>query len=280
MSTVNMLGVTVNSTPRSDILEKIEKDVKNSKFKIQNSKLKRQKSLIIFTPNPEIIVYANKHPYFKEIVNTGQINIPDGVGISVAAWLIGQPIVNTIAGVDLLEDIVKIGSENAVKIGLIGGKPKVALKALECLQARYQGLKGLAEEGPTVKIKNQKSKIKNGEENLYLDYGGWSMEEFVEKLKKEKVGVLFVGFGFPKQELFIGQLAKQLDNIIFMAVGGGFDYISGAVSRAPLGMRKLGLEWLYRLVRQPWRVKRQMALIEFMWLVLTEKVKQVVGVRR
>ncbi|HSW97175.1 MAG TPA: WecB/TagA/CpsF family glycosyltransferase, partial [Candidatus Saccharimonadales bacterium] len=86
--------------------------------------------------------------------------------------------------------------------------------------------------------------------------------------------ILFVAFGFPKQEEWMFTNLSKVNVTVMMGVGGAFDYISGRVPRAPLWVQKLGFEWLFRLVRQPWRWKRQLALLEFIWLVMKEKMKK------
>lgn len=101
-------------------------------------------------------------------------------------------------------------------------------------------------------------------------------QEWSEGLKVEKVDILFVAFGSPKQELWIAKNLKNIPATVSIGVGGAFDFVSGKVPRSPKILRKLGLEWLFRLIIQPWRIKRQLSLITFVFLVLKEKIKTIV----
>ncbi|MBI2334188.1 WecB/TagA/CpsF family glycosyltransferase [Candidatus Daviesbacteria bacterium] len=140
-------------------------------------------------------------------------------------------IKNIVAGVDLMERLVDKSRDWGVTVGLLGGGPGVAEKAAECLQKKY----------PKIKI-----------DNIAPD-------------------ILFVAFGAPKQEKWIVQNLPKLKVKVAMGVGGAFDYLSGKVPRAPEFLRSLGLEWLFRLIIQPWRIKRQMALLRYLWFVLNSK---------
>lgn len=261
---INLFDLKITTNSQEVVLEKIEKYVKNSEFSIQNSAFKPQKPLTIFSVNPEIIMFAQKNQLFKKIVNTGQINIPDGVGVVWAANTLGQPIKKRISGADLVEKLSALTVKQHVVVGLIGGFDKIALKALECLKRQNPGLLGWAENGPEVKLK-----IKN--ERLKMDYGSWKIEDFIKRVKARDTKVLLVGFGYPKQELFIEEIYRQLSDIVIVAVGGSFDYYSGKIRRAPKIIQNIGLEWLYRLLIQPGRIKRQLAIPQFITLVLKEK---------
>jgi N-acetylglucosaminyldiphosphoundecaprenol N-acetyl-beta-D-mannosaminyltransferase len=96
-------------------------------------------------------------------------------------------------------------------------------------------------------------------------------KEWNDDLKDKKVDILFVAFGSPKQEIWLSENLKKLPVKVAMGVGGSFDFISGRVSRAPRILRALGLEWLFRLVIQPWRIKRQLSLLAFIFLIFKEK---------
>jgi N-acetylglucosaminyldiphosphoundecaprenol N-acetyl-beta-D-mannosaminyltransferase len=190
----------------------------------------KQKRYIV-TPNPEIIVAAQRDSEFKKILNNADLSIPDGRGLKI-----GTDIVCCTPGVDLMEALCKEASEKGYTTGFLGGKNGVAVQAVKCLQKKYKNLKvSFVSEEPT---------------NI------------------SKADILFVAFGAPKQEKWI---AANLNNIpvkVAMGVGGAFDYISGRVPRAPKWIRSLGLEWLFRLIIQPWRIKRQLSLIRYLYLVL------------
>ncbi len=203
--------------------------------------LDKNNKLLIFTPNPEIVVYAKSHPEFQNLLNQAQINLPDGIGITWAASYLGKPLRERITGIDFMLNLCQKSNENPIRIGLLGAGPGIADKTAECLIKKYH--------------------------NLKIDFvaSEWDGKDI-------SVDILFVAFGFPKQEQWIAQNLPKLSVKSAMAVGGSFDYISAEVSRAPYLLRRIGLEWFYRLIRQPWRWKRQLALIEFIALVLQMKL--------
>lgn len=181
----------------------------------------------IVTPNPEFIMTAQKDLEFKKILNNADLSIPDGNGLKLSG-----KIKNNISGGDLMERLVALSSEKGFVVGLFGGLNGVAEKTAECLKKKYSGLK--------LNVVNE---------------------------KLIPVDILFVAFGAPKQEKWIYQNLSKLPVKIAMGVGGAFDYMSGKVPRAPKWIRDLGFEWLFRLIIQPWRIKRQISLIKYLWLI-------------
>ena len=267
----NVLGVKINVNSEEEVLEYIEKylNLYSKKHKTYNKKT--LKSLVIFTPNPEIINLAQKDPKFHQVVNTAQINIPDGAGIVWALENLYNIKISRITGIDLMEKLCRLAAEKRLRVGVIGGRGGVALKALECLKNAYANLSGWAEEGPFIKISNSKFLISNQIQNTKFQK---AIKQLIIKIKKEKTSIIFVGMGFPKQEYFINSVARLASSVEFkrplvlMAVGGAFDYISGRVPRAPSFLRDRGLEWLYRLIREPWRIKRQLMGAQFFFDVI------------
>ncbi len=198
------------------------------------------KKLFIITPNPEILMYAKKHVAYQNKLNKAEVALADGVGVTFGAWLLGNPIKQRITGVDFIEELCKVSKEKPISMGFLGAGPGVAERAAECLKKKY----------PWIKVAFV------GEE--------WKDPE-------EMIDILFVAYGFPKQEEWIYENLEQLPVKAAMGVGGAFDYLSGDVMRAPRFLRRLGLEWLFRLIAQPWRWTRQQALLEFIILVLQER---------
>ena len=269
MSEIFGIGITTDS--RKNILEEVEKYL--SVFRIQYSEFSKKaiKPLVIFTPNPEIIMYAQKNPNFKNIVRSAQINLPDGAGVVWALFKRFRIKISRISGADFVQDLVMTAVKKRNTIGLIGGREGLALKALECLQKKHKNLVGWAENGPEIEIRNSKPEIRNNFQNSnFQNY----VKNITEKIIKEKTSIIFVGMGFPKQEFFIQHLnnetMKQFNNhpLILMAVGGTFDYLAGRVARAPGWMRESGLEWLFRLLIEPVRLKRQLLGAKFFLEVL------------
>ncbi len=202
---------------------------------------KKDKKYYVVTPNPEIVVYATHHEAFKSILNNARLALCDGAGLLVAAKILGKQLKTRTTGVDLMDALCRGLATKPITVGFLGGKRGVAERTAECLQSKYPGLK-------VVFAKSE-----------------WSEDKAID--------LLFVAFGFPKQEEWMASNIEKLPIRVAMGVGGAFDYISGDVSRAPQSMRKIGLEWLFRLVVQPWRIKRQLALLEFIVIVVKEKLR-------
>jgi N-acetylglucosaminyldiphosphoundecaprenol N-acetyl-beta-D-mannosaminyltransferase len=278
-----ILGVDITVESKENILEYVRKyliEAPSSKYQAQK---KTVKPLVIYTPNPEIINYAVKNPDFKKAVNTAQISIPDGAGTVWALKKQYKMKIPKITGVDFMDDLCKMSSEYAVTTGLIGGGKGVALKTLKCLREKYPKLKGMVFEEIKMEVGSKKSEVGNKKNIKFndnqkisgFDFNGKeiSSEKYFAKLAKEilrkRIRILFVALGFPKQEYFINQLKLEIP-LILMSVGGAFDYISGNTPRAPLWMRERGLEWLYRLIKEPWRIKRQLQGAGFFWRVMIE----------
>lgn len=230
-----ILGVGVTSATEHEILKYILQGLEKS-----------EKPYYVVTPNPEIVVFATQHPKFKEILNIARLALCDGTGVFLAGRFLGKQFPERAAGVDLMEKLCKAISKQPINVGFLGGRGKVAERVSECLRSKCPGLRvGFA-----------------GSE--------WHTDKLPKSLRLP-IDILFVAYGFPRQEEW---MAEHVDKGIFrvaIGVGGAFDYISGSVPRAPLFLRSLGLEWLFRLIIQPWRWKRQLALLEFVLLVLREK---------
>ena len=297
--TIKILGVKINLNKKDEVLEEVRKYlVTKNKEQITKNK-NRVNPLVIFTPNPEIINYAQKDSFFKQIVNSAQINIPDGAGLCLAIEKKFHLKTVRLSGTDLMMDICNLSSKNSFTIGLIGGRGDVALATRECLLRDYPNLKIEVLEGPEIivsGIKYQVSSIrdKNIPDTKYIilnteekqaERTELYFKNLVKELQDKKIDILFVALGFPKQEYFIELLRKTYigkdtdssdrlnrcpRDIVMMGVGGAFDYISGRVQRAPLWMKEKGLEWLYRLVNEPWRYKRQLAGMSFFWQVFLD----------
>ncbi len=199
----------------------------------------------VVTANPEIIMMAQKDTELKSIINNADLVVPDGVGLKLTT-----DIVCYTPGVDLMEEIIKSSLDYGFTIGLLGGDKGIAEKTADCLRKKYPKVK-ISFVGDGGKI-NQDGQMIPSTTNYQLP----------------TTDLLFVAFGPPKQEKWISKNLKELPVKVAMGVGGSFDFLSGSVPRAPKFIRKLGLEWLFRLIIQPWRIKRQLALIKYLLMVL------------
>lgn len=229
---VNILGVKIDDIKMDEALDQIA------------GWLSRKGKHYIVTPNPEILMAAQKDGRFRKILNDADLSIPDGAGLKLSG-----KVKNTLPGTDLMEELLKLAAEKGFTAGFLGGRGDVAKETAECLSEKYPNLKiSYAGSGGLID--------ENGNsENLTTNY------------QLPATDILFVAFGHIKQEKW---MANHLDKVpvhVMMGVGGAFDYLSGRVSRAPEWIRKLGFEWLFRLVMQPWRIARQLALFKYLWLL-------------
>ena len=201
---------------------------------------------IIYNINPLIVSNFYNNDNVVKIFNRQKHNIPDGFGIILASKIKSGSISRQIPGIELMESICKESINKDYKIYLYGAKEEAVRGAKENLEKKYKGIK-------IVGYKNGYS-----DSNLVL-------KDIINK----KPDILFVALGSPKQENFIIDNEKKLQNIkIIMPVGGSFDVISGSVKRAPNVFIKLHLEWLYRMIKEPKRIKQNVGILKFMWLVI------------
>lgn len=201
---------------------------------------KGQKHYIV-TPNPEFVMLAQKDEAFRQVLNGADLAIPDGVGLKRFAGF-----KNVVGGIYLVEDLCRVAADLGFTTIFLGGRNGVAVKAAERLQKKYQGLKiAFAGDGPEV-----------------------NKEGLGNSIKLPPADLLFVGFGQVKQEKWIANNLDKLPVRVAMGVGGSFDEISGKVLGVPRWVHSLGLKWLFRLILQPQRFKRQLAIWQFAWLTL------------
>jgi len=257
-----ILGVGITNATTDKILEYIITGLQ-----------KGTKKYYVVTPNPEILVLANKNLEYRKILNEARIALVDGVGIILAGKVLGKSFKQRLTGVDLLENLCERVSKKPITVGFLGGKGGIADKTAECLRSRYPNLKiaFVGQEWPQDSSMYQVSSIKYNENKK--SYTGIHNTKYL--ILNTFIDILFVAFGAPKQEIWISENLDKLPVRVVIGAGGAFDYVSGRVPRAPLFIRRLGFEWLFRLIVQPWRIKRQLALLEFMFLVLKEKIRPI-----
>ncbi|MBI2337849.1 WecB/TagA/CpsF family glycosyltransferase [Candidatus Daviesbacteria bacterium] len=179
-----------------------------------------------------------------------------------------------VSGTDFLEALCKLASEKGFTTGFLGGKGEVAKKVAECLQKKYPKLKvEFAESGGEVDKYGANVILSEAKDLKIKKRESRDSSLIVQNDKNElsnipPTDILFVAFGHIKQEKWIARNLEKTPAHVMMGVGGAFDYLSGNVPRAPKWVRNLGFEWFYRLIIQPWRIKRQLALLQYLWLIL------------
>ena len=239
MNKLNILGVKVDPITYQEALEQAKKMIDSGK------------KHYVVTPNPEMIVAAQNDSEFKEILNNADLSIADGVGLIKLARMSGKHFPQRISGVDFVQGLAGMAEEFGFSMFFLGGKAGVAKNAGDNLKKLFPKLKIVGSYSGNAQ--------KDGDNDTIVT------------LKKEEIDILVVAFGHVKQEKWIKRNLPNLDVKLAIGVGGALDYISGSKRRAPIFIQKANLEWLYRLVSEPWRVKRQLSLPKFVYLMLKEK---------
>lgn len=237
---------------------------------VENAQIDDKKTFMA-TINPEIIMLAREDQEYENVLKSADLALADGIGVVWAAKLFGKSFKGRVHGSDLVEKVCEEVSKQPITVGFLGGKENVAKRTAECLQKKYPGLRVAfaTEEWPGLEVRevSRVSKVSDGERDKYpFDTPGTFGTS-----DTPRANILFVAFGPPKQEKWIYENLPNIDVRVAIGVGGAFDFISGRVRRAPVWVRNIGLEWLFRLIIQPWRIKRQLALPKFVILVLIER---------
>ncbi len=204
----------------------------------------------VCTVNPEFVMIAQTDSIFFNILNRAALCVPDGVGLLWASRHLGTPLPERVTGSDAVPLIAKYAAEHGWKIFLLGAGEGVAASAAEILQRRYPGL---------VVAGSYSGSPAEAQE-----------DEIVAMVNASGADILFVAYGAPKQDKWIARNLPRLQVSMAMGVGGSLDFIAGVIPRAPRWMRDRGLEWLYRLMRQPWRLRRMLRLPRFVIAVLRQ----------
>ncbi len=239
-----LLNLELFPSDRKIALEKIKKYIEDPKGFFH-----------VVSINPEIAIIARKNLLFRKVVNMAQMQIIDGFGTLLAGQILGFSLPSRLAGVDLMQEVIRL-AEGRLTVMLIGGKGNLAKTLADCYNSQYAEGNYVGIEG----IKNVARPTKKEEEAIF------------SIVSDRKPRILLVAFGSPYQELWLWKNRHKLTGVVCIGVGGAFDYLSGRIRRAPNFMRNLGLEWLYRLIRQPWRLRRQFRLVEFVYLVLKQRL--------
>lgn len=272
---VSVLGVKIDALTKSEALDRLHF------FMRENTQH------TVWTPNPEMLVKAQRDVYFKHVLNQGDLSLCDGFGLWLAVKVKEQGVrnkeqVDRIPGIDCMLELCALAQREGKSVFLLGsGSDEVVTKTAEELKKKFPKLsivgahKGLAvTESIFPSSLPLRGRIQQGVDTALL-YDAMENNQVLQIINTAQPDILFVAFGMGKQEKWISENLSKLPSVkIAMGVGGSFDYISGKVPRAPLLMRKIGLEWLYRLWQQPtrfWRIVN--ATVVFSILVVTSKFK-------
>lgn len=237
MEKERILGVAVSDLSYDALKENIASDIELNK-----------KSFIVAI-NPEKVLKASKDEALARLLDSADYPIADGIGVVVASRLKKGKIKNRVTGIECMDMLCATANEKGYKIFLYGAKAETLEKAKLKLEEKY----------PDIKIVGS------------IDGYERDNEKIVSAVNESGADIIFVALGSPKQEMWITANKDSLCPKIYMGVGGSFDVLSGNIKRAPKFMRKMGLEWFYRLVREPKRIFRQVKLLKFIFLVLIGK---------
>ncbi len=235
----SVLGVTLHALGMQEVLKKVEEAIDA-----------RGKMLIV-TANTEIVMFCQKDAFFRNIVNTAELVVPDGIGVVWAGKHLGSPVKERVAGFDLAQNLLSLAADKNWKIYFLGAAPGIAEKAAQNILKKY----------PDLKIAGWRDGYFLPKENALL----------VKEINKTAPDILFAALGAPKQEKWLYEHKNALDCKILLGVGGTFDVMAGVSKRAPQIWQELGLEWLYRLCRQPSRFWRMLTIPHFMLKILFSK---------
>ena len=209
----------------------------------------------ITTVNPEFIMTAQNDTAFHRVLNRADLCLPDGIGLLLASRWLGQPLSERVAGSDFVYQLAAEAANHGWRLFLLGAAAGVADHAAEIFQTKYPGLRiaGTYPGSPDI------------DENTAL----------IDRINESKADILYVAYGAPAQDLWIARNVEAFYNLrIAIGVGGSLDFVTGRAVRAPRWIQQIGIEWLYRLVREPWRWKRMLALPRFAVRVLMSKSRQ------
>jgi N-acetylglucosaminyldiphosphoundecaprenol N-acetyl-beta-D-mannosaminyltransferase len=237
---LKILAVPVDAYhSREELLQDIEEGMKGASTKT------------IFSINPEKIMRTRNDPALTVALENSDFLIPDGIGVVLAIKVLHKKRVSRITGVDLMGLLLDKAEKRRYRVYIFGAKPAVLSRAIAEIKERYPSL-GIV-----------------GSSHGYLQEDRYA--SLVNEINSVKPDILFVGLGSPKQENWIHSYIGLLNVKLCMGIGGSLDVIAGHIPRAPYFFRKLGLEWFFRLIKEPTRIRRQLALPKFFFELLKEK---------
>ncbi|NMB17959.1 MAG: WecB/TagA/CpsF family glycosyltransferase [Erysipelothrix sp.] len=234
---VNIMGIPFINLTKHNLLKRVLNSKTNKTF--------------IVTANPEIVMYTRTSEQYRSSINKADYIVADGIGIILASKWLKQPLPERIAGFDLMLSMIEHAENNKKSCYFLGASESVNQKAIKKLKVMFPNL------------------IIAGHHHGFFDLND---EKVVEIVKSSNADLVFVALGMPKQEQWIAKNIDSFSKGIFMGVGGSFDVVAGEVKRAPDIWIKLNLEWLYRLIKQPFRWKRVVKVFEFMFLIVFNRI--------
>ncbi len=240
MASIEILGVRVDDATYEDLMVHVDAYV--------SSRHPRQ----IVTLNAEMLVAAHEDRALRQILNSADLNVADSVGIILAARLLGLPLRERVTGSDGIYLLTAHCARRGYRPFFLGAAPGVADVVAERLTVANPGLDVAGTYSGSPHPRDE--------------------DDIVGRVRAAAPDLLFVAYGVPAEEKWIARNRERLGVPVMVGVGGSFDFVAGVASRAPVWLRRMGLEWLHRLIREPWRWRRQLALPRFVMLVMRQRL--------
>lgn len=206
----------------------------------------------VLTVNPEFVMIAERDQEFRAVIQAADLCVPDGIGIILASALLGRRLRERVTGVDTVLRMARVCRDRGLRLFLLGAAPGIAERTADILRRDNPGLQIAGTFAGSPKPEDE--------------------AEICALIAAARPHVLFVAYGPPKQDLWIARTRDRLKIPLAMGVGGTFDFITGVAQRAPVWMQRIGLEWLHRLIREPWRWRRMLTLPKFAGRVLMRRL--------
>ena len=244
-TTEKILTVNISTLSKQEILKKIF------------LRTKQKKRTVIFTPNPQMLLQASNSKRKSKLLNSADFNIPDGIGVVIASKLTNGKIKKRISGIDIAEEILSLSQKFGYKIFLLGAEKGTAKKAAKNIKKRF----------PKIKI--------CGTHHGYFNKSGKDNDALIKTINQTSPDIIFVCMGYPMQEKWIIKNADKIKSAkVFIGLGGSLDVWSGKIHRAPAPFKILGLEWLYRTLKEPKRARIFIDIPRFLIKVMWENKRR------
>jgi len=257
-SRIKLFQVGIDRVDNQDTIQRIEEFIVS------------KKPHQVVTPDTLAVLRARKDSEYQAILKSADMVTPDGAGILWAAAALHYPLPERVTGIDIIHNICRLAAKKGYSLYLLGSYPGVASEAALNLSKKYPGIKIAGTHHGYFGCEDRENceNVKNGNNGESKE----EEEKIIAEIKENRPDILLVAMGVPKQEKWINKNLKSLNIPVCMGVGGSFDVLSGRIPRAPLWMQKHGMEWIYRLIKQPNRAFRVLALFYFIWLVILGKM--------
>lgn len=247
MDKISIFGVNICNLTFQEAVKKIEQF------------LEEDRPHRIYTPNTEIVMAVRKDPKLCQLINSAELVVADGIGLIYGSKIRKLPLKMRVTGYDLSMEMLEYAAKKNYRLYFLGGKPGVAERAAENVNKKYPGISIVGTHDGYFQGAHMGCAYH--EEELAL----------LKEIEEKAPDIIFVGLGFPKQEIWINEHYKQLKTKVLIGNGGVLDVLAGEAKRAPDIFIRLNLEWFYRLMKNPSRLKRQMAIPKFLAAIITDK---------